>query len=174
MAHCHEVIGWDVCVCLCSDGSLPLRHGLVSLCVCFVFWWLIVATSWVGQSMCLFCVLMAHSRDAMGCYECLFVCVRLVAHCTDAMGRSVCLFVVWWLIGSTPLGWSECSDGSMSQSHGLVCVFVFWWLIVKTQWVGLCVYWRSDGSLSRRHGLVCVIVCVLLAHCHDAMCWSVC
>ena len=55
-----------------------------------------------------------------------------------------------------------------------VRLLVFWWLIVTTPWVGLCVCSSSNSSLSRHHGLVCVFACVLIAHCHDAMGWSVC
>ena len=55
-----------------------------------------------------------------------------------------------------------------------VCLLVFRWLIVTTPCVGLCVCMCSVGSLSRRHLLVCVFVCVLMAHCHDAIGRNVC
>ena len=55
-----------------------------------------------------------------------------------------------------------------------VCLLVFRWLFVTTPCVGLCHCLCSVGSLSRRHMLVRVFICVLLAHCYDAMGWCVC
>ena len=160
-------MGWSVCFS-CFDGSLSRRHWLGGVFVCVlmaqchdamcksVFNFVLIAlTPWVGLCVCLCSVDSLSRRHGL---VFAFVCV-LTALCHDVMGWSVCLFCVLM---------AHCHD-AMDCS---VCLFVSgWWPIVMMQWVGLCVCLCSGDSLARCRG---VGLCVLMAHCHEAIHWSEC